>query len=138
MLSYNTRHEAIQRNARTPSCLRDGVPDTYCTGGWVYFRVCLEAVEKRTICYSQSNPNSSVVQPAALSLYSLSCPVSPFQVIGKENTNEQVHNHGVWTLFTCGRQRTLLDLNSMTFSSRAGCFFKLKIKPSTLKSSFHT
>jgi hypothetical protein len=56
----------------------------------------------------------------------------------KENTNEQVHNHGVWTLFTCGRQRTLLDLNSMTFSSRAGCFFKLKIKPSTLKSSFHT
>jgi hypothetical protein len=84
MLSYNTRHEAIQRNARTPSRLGDGVPGTYCTGGWVHFSVCLEAVEKRTICYPESNPNSSVVQPAAMSLNRLSCLASPFQVIGKE------------------------------------------------------
>lgn len=65
MLSYNTRHEAIKRYASTYSRLREGVPSTHCTGGWAHSRVCLEAVEKRTICYPESNPNSSVVQPAS-------------------------------------------------------------------------
>jgi len=70
-------------------------------------------------------PRSFNPQPRYYTDWAVQSPNSRL-LVKKENTNELVHNHGVQTLFTCGWQRTLLVLHSLTFSSGTGSVFYKK------------